>query len=104
MVIIYKAAPLTYAIGKRLVKVEHFGLPNIVAGQGIVRELLQEAANPEAISTEILRLLQDADYNRKQRNGLELMRQRMGAPGCSVRVARIASAMSRGQMPRKDQE
>ncbi|MHB1398939.1 MAG: lipid-A-disaccharide synthase [Trichloromonadaceae bacterium] len=104
MVIIYKAAPLTYAIGKRLVKVEHFGLPNIVAGQGIVPELLQEAANPEAISTEILRLLQDADYNRKQRNGLELMRQRMGAPGCSARVARIASAMSRGQMPRKDQE
>lgn len=104
MVIIYKAAPLTYAIGKRLVKVEHFGLPNIVAGQGIVRELLQEAANPEAISTEILRLLQDADYNRKQRNALELLRQRMGAPGCSARVARIASAMSRGQRPRKDQE
>ena len=104
MVIIYKAAPLTYAIGKRLVKVEHFGLPNIVAGQGIVRELLQEEANPEAISTEILRLLQDADYNRKQRNALELLRQRMGAPGCSARVARIASAMSRGQRPRKDQE
>ena len=104
MVIIYKAAPLTYAIGKRLVKVEHFGLPNIVAGQGIVRELLQEDANPEAISTEILRLLQDADYNRKQRNALELLRQRMGAPGCSARVARIASAMSRGQRPRKDQE
>lgn len=104
MVIIYKAAPLTYAIGKRLVKVEHFGLPNIVAGQGIVRELLQEAANPEAISTEILRLLQDADYNRTQRNGLELMRQRMGAPGCSARVARIASVMSRGQRPRKDQQ
>lgn len=104
MVIIYKAAPLTYAIGKRLVKIEHFGLPNIVAGRGIVRELLQEAANPEAISTEILRLLQDADYNRQQRKDLELMRQRMGAPGCSARVARIASAMSRGQRPGKVQE
>lgn len=104
MVIIYKAAPLTYALGKRLVKVEHFGLPNIVAGKGIVRELLQDAASPGAISAEILRLLQDADYNREQRNGLELMRQRMGAPGCSARVARIASDMSRGQKSRKGQE
>lgn len=103
MVIIYKAAPLTYAIGKRLVKIEHFGLPNIVAGRGVVRELLQDAANPEAISAEILRLLQDKSYNRDQRSGLESVRQRMGAPGCSARVARIASAMSRGPMPEKDQ-
>ena len=103
MVIIYKAAPLTYALGKRLVKIEHFGLPNIVAGRGVVRELLQDAANPEAICGEILRLLQDQSYNRQQRSGLESVRQRLGAPGCSARVARIASAMSCGQMPVKDQ-
>lgn len=103
LVIIYKAAPLTYALGKRLVKIEHFGLPNIVAGQGIVRELLQDDAHPEAISGEILRLLQDDSYNRAQRKGLALVRQRMGAPGCSARVARIASAMSRGARPGKEQ-
>lgn len=103
MVIIYKAAPLSYAIGKRLVRIEHFGLPNIVAGRGIVRELLQDGANPEAISAEILRLLDDQSYNRDQRKGLESVRQRMGAPGCSARVARIASAMSRGQKPQKEQ-
>lgn len=103
MVIIYKAAPMSYAIGKRLVRIEHFGLPNIVAGRGIVRELLQDGANPEAISAEILRLLDDQSYNRDQRKGLESVRQRMGAPGCSARVARIASAMSRGQKPQKEQ-
>lgn len=103
MVIIYKAAPLSYAIGKRLVRIEHFGLPNIVAGRGIVRELLQDGANPEAISSEILRLLEDQSYNRDQRKGLESVRQRMGTPGCSARVARIASAMSRGPMPQKEQ-
>jgi lipid-A-disaccharide synthase len=104
MVIIYRAAPLTYAIGKRVVKVEHFGLPNIVAGRGIVRELLQEAASPEAIGAEIVRLLQDADYNRRMRADLAEVRRLLGEPGCSARVARIASAMSRGAASNKDRE
>jgi lipid-A-disaccharide synthase len=59
MAILYKMAPLTYAIGRHLVKVPHVGLANIVAGQGVVREFIQEQATPEALAEEIVRILED---------------------------------------------
>ena len=46
MVIVYKLSPLTYAAGKMLVKIKHVGLPNIIAGREVVRELLQRNATP----------------------------------------------------------
>jgi lipid-A-disaccharide synthase len=95
MAILYKMAPLTYAIGRHLVKVPHVGLANIVAGQGVVREFIQEQATPEALAEEIVRILEDSVYNRSIRDGLGLVQTRMGEPGCSARVARMASAMSR---------
>ena len=52
MVIVYKTSPLTFAIGKRLVKVDHVGICNIVAGERIVPELLQDDAEPLKIAAE----------------------------------------------------
>jgi len=93
MAIVYKMSPVTYAIGKRLVKVPHIGLANIVAGQGVVREFIQEEASPEAISGEILRILSDANYEQSIRKGLSVVQHRMGEGGCSERVARMVSEM-----------
>jgi lipid-A-disaccharide synthase len=50
MVIIYKVAPFTYMLAKRLVKVDHIGICNIVAGERVVKELLQHEAEPERIA------------------------------------------------------
>jgi lipid-A-disaccharide synthase len=96
MAIFYRTSPLTYAIGKRLVKVEHFGLANIVAGRKVAREFLQEEATPEALAGEILRILDDSVYAQTIRRGLEQVRERIGPSGCSRRVAAMASEMSRG--------
>jgi lipid-A-disaccharide synthase len=96
MAILYKMAPLTYAIGKRLVKVDHIGLANIVAGHGVVREFIQEQATAEAVADEILRIVDDVEYGRRIRDGLSRIRERMGEGGCSRRVACMASEMSRG--------
>jgi len=49
MVIIYKVALLTWIIARMLVQVPHAGLPNLIAGEGIVPELLQSDATPDAI-------------------------------------------------------
>ncbi len=95
MAILYKMAPLTYAIGRRLVKVEHIGLANIVAGRGVVREFIQEEASPENLAGEILRILEDPGYRQAIRDGLATVRERMGEGGCSERVAGMASEMSR---------
>lgn len=96
MAVVYKMAPLTYEIGKRMIRVPHISLANIVAGEGVVREFIQDDATPESVAGEILRLLDDADYAAKVRQGLSRVRERMGEKGCSARVARIASEMSRG--------
>lgn len=54
MVVVYKMAPLTYAIGRRIVKIDYISLPNLLANKPLVPELIQDDATPEAISTEVL--------------------------------------------------
>ena len=93
MAILYKVAPLSYAIGKRLIKIEFAGLTNIVAGRGVVREFIQDAAEPAAMSREVLRLLEDQDYIETMCRDLDEVRQLLGEPGCSERVAAIAAEM-----------
>jgi lipid-A-disaccharide synthase len=89
MAIFYKLSPLTYAVGRRLVRVDHIGLANIVAGKRIVREFVQDEATPENLSSEVLKLIGDIKYARKIRNELALVREKLGEPGCSARVARM---------------
>lgn len=49
MVVAYRANWLTYQIGKRLVKLAHFSLPNLLAGRAMVPELLQHQVTPQAL-------------------------------------------------------
>lgn len=60
MVVAYRVAPLTYAIAKRLVKTPHFALPNIMAGETLVPELLQDAATPFAMAEAVARWFDNA--------------------------------------------
>ncbi|WP_166838814.1 lipid-A-disaccharide synthase [Rheinheimera pleomorphica] len=57
MVVAYRANWLTYQIGKRLVKLAHFSLPNLLAGRGMVPELLQHQVSPQALVAAMLPLL-----------------------------------------------
>ena len=49
MVVAYRANWLTYQIGKRMVKLAHFSLPNLLAGRAMVTELLQHEVTPQAL-------------------------------------------------------
>lgn len=90
MVIIYKLAPLTYQLAKRLVKIPHVGLCNIVAGERLVPELLQDDASPEKIAAEISRYLEDHDYSSSVREKLLTVRESLGEAGAAWRVATLA--------------
>lgn len=94
MAIIYKLSPLTYWLGRLLVRVPFIGLANIVAGKKVVREFIQEMANPENIASEIMRLLDDRAYNQRVRAAMSDVKEKLGAGGCSERVARMASKMA----------
>lgn len=66
MVVVYQLNALTYQIAKRLIKVPFVALPNILAGQFIVTELIQEQATAAAICQEISQLLLPENYNQQQ--------------------------------------
>ena len=59
MVIIYKVSPVSFLLGRALVKVPHIGLVNLVAGQELVPELVQNAASAENIASAVENMLAD---------------------------------------------
>jgi lipid-A-disaccharide synthase len=62
MVVAYRLHWLTFLIARLMVKSRFVTLPNLLAGEALVPELLQQAATPEAIARETLRWLDDAVY------------------------------------------
>lgn len=94
MVIIYKLSPLTYLLAKRLVKVEHIGLCNIIAGETVVRELIQHDANPAMISAEIEKILGNVMYANEIRQKLSAVRSQLKCGGASANVARLILALT----------
>ncbi len=67
MVITYRTHPLTWAIGRRMLHVEHVGLPNLLAGDSVVPELLQDAASPARLGAAVLALLDSIAARERQR-------------------------------------
>jgi lipid-A-disaccharide synthase len=64
MVIAYRVAPLSFWIASRLVRVPHIGLPNILCGEAVVPEFLQDDATPENLAQAVVNLLGDEPLRR----------------------------------------
>jgi lipid-A-disaccharide synthase len=87
MVVVYRLSPLTYRIGRPLVKVDTFAMVNLIAGERVVPELIQDAFTPEAVAREAVSLLTDAGRSARMRAQLAGVRGKLGAPGASRRAA-----------------
>ncbi len=84
-VVLYKMAPLNFFIAKLFVDIKFFSLPNILANEKILPELLQSDVTPENISAEVLKILDTrADYVKK----LQVACEKLGKPGAAARVAK----------------
>jgi len=94
MVIVYRISPVSYMLGKALVKIDHIGLANIIAGKRVVPELIQEDATPAKIARTVLEML-DPDTLARVRRELGTVRSRLGEPGASEKTAAIALSMIR---------
>lgn len=86
-VVLYKMARLNYFIGKLLVSIENFSLPNILAGKKIQPELLQDEVQPEKIAEEILKLYRGESHREKVVADLKSACKKLGEPGAAKRVA-----------------
>ena len=96
MVITYRVHPISSYIAFRLLQVPWVGLVNLVAGYEVAPEFLQRRATAAALADGVLPLLDGANpVTRRQREGLQLVRHRLGAPGAADRVAELAAALIR---------
>jgi len=84
--------PLSAAIVRRLVKVDYWGMPNLIAGEPVVPEFLQERADPQAIAEAVLALF-EGPARAAQLAGLAPVREALGPGGAARRTAAIAEEM-----------
>jgi lipid-A-disaccharide synthase len=99
MVVVYKLSPLTYLLGKPLVTVDTYAMANLIAGDRIVPELIQDGCTPETIAAETIALLTDRDRWTRTRARLAETRARLGPPGSTARVADAVLAVASGERP-----
>ena len=87
MVVVYRLSPLTYRLGKRFVNVDMYAMPNLVAGERIVPELIQEDFTPERVAGEVVTLLTDRVRHAQMTDALRRVKAQLGSPGASARAA-----------------
>jgi lipid-A-disaccharide synthase len=93
MVIAYKLSPLTFILGRWLVNTRFIGLPNIIAGKGIVKEFIQHEATSENLAAEVNRILTDKVYADAMRDDLSQVKAQLGEGGGSKNMAELAWTM-----------
>ena len=92
LVVAYRTGRISYAMAKRLVKVPHIGLVNVVAGREVAREFIQDEIVPARMADALAPLLDMGSPQRKEvLAGLAEVRSKLGTPGAADRVARMAS-------------
>lgn len=92
MVVVYKTSPSTYFLGKHVIriKIENFSLVNLIADDPFILELLQHEVTAENISAELYSIVTDQTKEKRIRNGLQQVREKLGGPGASDKAAQLA--------------
>jgi lipid-A-disaccharide synthase len=96
MVVVYRLPALEYRIGRRFVTVKDVAMANLVAGERIVPELIQDEFTPGNVARETVALLTDAGRHARTRHALRRVRERLGTAGASGRAADAVLEVARG--------
>lgn len=92
-VIVYRVSALSYWMGRALIRVRHIGLANLIAGRTVVPELIQAQASAPQIADAAAAILENPEGLERLRRDLAEVRDQLGGPGASQRVAGIAMDM-----------
>ena len=92
MIVVYKVNWLTSLISKFVIQAQHIGLPNVIAGRRIVPECIRGDFKPELIAREAIAILDDPARMKAMRAELVKVRESLGEPGASCRVAEHIAA------------
>lgn len=86
--LVYKIAFPTYLLGKMLVKIDHIGLVNILAGKKVVDEFIQGEADPVHIKEALEKFITDSVHTEKVKKEMAEAVSQLGDPGCHLRAAK----------------
>ena len=89
-VIVYRVSPLSFLVARLLIRVSHVGMANLLAGERLFPELIQEEFTSERLAREVVGLILDRERLEKIHLGLARVVQSLGGPGASRRAARVA--------------
>lgn len=94
LVVVYKVFPLTYLLGRMIVKVKLFSLVNILSGREVVRELLQSEANTQNIVHELGKIISGGSHKKNIMDAYKRIRDIYSSKNASERVADIVMEMA----------
>ncbi|MFN2565930.1 MAG: lipid-A-disaccharide synthase [Gemmatimonadaceae bacterium] len=95
LVVAYRTSRITYAAARRVLKIRHIGLVNVVAGREIAPEFVQDGLRPDAVAAALFPLLDpEAPQRTRMLADLRDVRSALGTPGASRRVAALALALA----------
>ena len=94
VVVLYRMSALSYFVGRLLVDVPRFSLPNILLGETFETELLQNEVQPERIADEMERILADGAVRTYIIQRLARAVELLGAPHAARRVAEKIIALA----------
>ncbi len=93
MVIVYRVSPLSFWIAKKIIKVTHIGLVNLVAGTPFLPELIQDEVTPQRLTEAALNLLESGETRDNVLKGFRDLKKKLGEGTPSKRTAEIACEM-----------
>ena len=92
-VMVYRVTPLSWMLGRRLVTVDRFAMPNLIAGRDIVPEFVQDAFRPSAVSETVRQLLEDGPHRETMLQDLAEIRLKLHSAGSLTSSEKAAEAV-----------
>lgn len=87
-VVCYKGSPISYMIGKQLVKVKFISLVNLIMDREVVKELIQKDCTAEKVRKELNELIHNKEYRSRVLSDYDELQNLLGEGGASANVAR----------------
>ena len=92
MVVVYRVSALTWTLGHHLLKVPYVAMPNLIAGEQVVPELIQADFTPENVAAKLGEILAEGPAREKMKGALEGVRARLRPAGETGTAAERAAA------------